>query len=1024
MSVRKDTYQLRVEIITDDSKKLAAINTETKQLEKELREAKKSGAGVEEALAKLAAAGKKASDIDLTKVAPAQLVTRSRDLAQQMKLIPASAPEYAQLEAEQKKINDRLATMRSATRGVAESAAQAIARLNEEKNVLNAKLKDAAKGSDEYNKLKGELSGVEGQLQTMGAGAQGAGGALQTLGTKAKALAASGVLLLVSALVSALAGVKDFLGGVAELSPQLEVMDRKAAKVFGEMEGYVQAFAATNAEALGLSRREYIDMAASVQDLLIPLGFERDLAAEVAVETTNAAGKLAEWTAGKLTTAQASDVLRKAYLGQMDGLEALGIKISESNVTDKLKERGLDKLTGASLEQAKVLARLELVNEKTADAQGAFAENGDTAARMQARLTAKIQEQREEMAEKAGPIIKQITAIVLALTMSIIQGAQGFISWAQRMGAAASSGSAFSRIIGTAFGLVFGQVKAILGVLGGLGDALVNLFEGNYLEAAKSAAKGFADYGTALADGVKTGFTEGLAGFNPLDGMDLEAPKFVEASIDFDAAYADLDANGGREGPKEKKAKEKDPAKDAKEKLDLELKLEADAYAEKRLLAEAEFFAGLKDEARRDEVIRDELRKSLEKRLEILKANGMSEGLQVQEVRTEIAQVEAEAREAAKAQTEADQARMLDDLDLYYQEEQYRAKEAAAAKNADINADDLLSLQQAAEEKERTKDELAAAALELERVRIEQRLEMLAEFGLQEEAESLALRDKKLDVENQIAAGVEAAEAKKQAAIKKTADDQAKNLKDNVKLSGQFFGAIADLLGKDEAARKKNAKVIKALKIAEIQANLAVELSNIAITAAKMNAALPGSGIFYGVVQGVIAVARAAAGVIAVNKAERGGIFGGRPAKRGIFGGRSHAAGGTRGYFEDGTVVEVEADELWTVVNKRSTAQIRALSDLNNRNNWGIAFADGANSGAPKMAGGGLMSFDTTPRAAVVSGSSGGSSIDPDAFLQQFGKFAEAMIASQGKPVRAQVVLSDIDQRREDLEYVKRQAAI
>lgn len=54
-----------------------------------------------------------------------------------------------------------------------------------------------------------------------------------------------------------------------------------------------------------------------------------------------------------------------------------------------------------------------------------------------------------------------------------------------------------------------------------------------------------------------------------------------------------------------------------------------------------------------------------------------------------------------------------------------------------------------------------------------------------------------------------------------------------------------------------------------------------------------------------------------------------KAAKGGIFGGRPHSAGGTKGYFDDGTRVEVERDELFAVVNKRDTAMIGRLSAIN-----------------------------------------------------------------------------------------------
>jgi hypothetical protein len=74
-------------------------------------------------------------------------------------------------------------------------------------------------------------------------------------------------------------------------------------------------------------------------------------------------------------------------------------------------------------------------------------------------------------------------------------------------------------------------------------------------------------------------------------------------------------------------------------------------------------------------------------------------------------------------------------------------------------------------------------------------------------------------------------------------------------------------------------------------------------------------------------------------KFEKGGMFGGKP----------HSNGGTKGYFDDGTQIEVEKDEAFFILNKRSSAMINQLSNLNElgggvsffKNGGGVKFAQG-----------------------------------------------------------------------------------
>lgn len=73
-----------------------------------------------------------------------------------------------------------------------------------------------------------------------------------------------------------------------------------------------------------------------------------------------------------------------------------------------------------------------------------------------------------------------------------------------------------------------------------------------------------------------------------------------------------------------------------------------------------------------------------------------------------------------------------------------------------------------------------------------------------------------------------------------------------------------------------------------------------------------------------------------------------RGGKAGLFGGKSHSDGGTKGYFDDGTQIEVEKDESFFILNKKATPFLSQLSNLNQSTggiplmrNGGALFASG-----------------------------------------------------------------------------------
>ena len=145
MAVRQDQVQLDIRFVTDESKALAKTIVDTKKYNDEIKAAQKNiadyrkelkDAGADEvkraqALAKIAveeakvakgfediaAAGKKVEGLDLSKVAPAQLVERARQLALEMRNIPQSAPRFKELQAELVRVNAQLRNVNEASKG-------------------------------------------------------------------------------------------------------------------------------------------------------------------------------------------------------------------------------------------------------------------------------------------------------------------------------------------------------------------------------------------------------------------------------------------------------------------------------------------------------------------------------------------------------------------------------------------------------------------------------------------------------------------------------------------------------------------------------------------------------------------------------------------------------------------------------------------------------------------------------------------------------------------------------------------
>ena len=228
---------------------------------------------------------------------------------------------------------------------------------------------------------------------SMGGFARGAGSAGAAAGLVAVAVVGAGMR------------ITDYAG-------RLDLLKKKSATVFGGELGRVQSWAAENARAMGLTKGEATGLAAGLGDLLIPMGFTRKAAADMATATVGLSGALAEWSGGTKSASEVTEILSAAFMGERDGLNALGISITQAEVDAELLAKGQQNLTGKQLQQAEATATQKLIMEKSTDAQKAFADGAGSLARQTAETRAKLKEMGETLATKAAPTLLKVATFV------------------------------------------------------------------------------------------------------------------------------------------------------------------------------------------------------------------------------------------------------------------------------------------------------------------------------------------------------------------------------------------------------------------------------------------------------------------------------------------------------------------------------------------------------------------------------------------------------------------------------------
>lgn len=278
--------------------------------------------------------------------------------------------------------------------------------ITSEKRKLNAELRRMTVGSKEYEKTARELRRVNGILDEHR-------GKIRNIDSAWSKLTKGGITKLGGLVAGAFAvdTIVQYGRELFNVSTQMELLQRKAETVFGQTLPQVTKAAEENAAAMGLTNSEYINAAASIADLLIPMKFQREEAADMSTALVDLSGALSEWTGGQITAEEVTRTLGKAILGEREELKQLGISINEADVQARLAEKGLKNLTGQTLQQAKATATLELITEKSLDAQTAFAENADLSARKQAELTARLQDVTEKLATALIPVFDRMVNV-------------------------------------------------------------------------------------------------------------------------------------------------------------------------------------------------------------------------------------------------------------------------------------------------------------------------------------------------------------------------------------------------------------------------------------------------------------------------------------------------------------------------------------------------------------------------------------------------------------------------------------
>lgn len=198
---------------------------------------------------------------------------------------------------------------------------------------------------------------------------------------------------------------KDVLNAAADADDANDAM----AAAFGETAGSMDKFAKSAADNMGLSEIAYKNMAAKTGSLLQSVGISNnDAAKSTEVLSQRAADMAAIWGG---STTDAMDAINKAMTGSTKGLTQFGVKISAAEVDARAMAKGYVDASGKVTDAGKAIAAQELILEKTANVQGAYADNSKDLGSQQDILKAKFANIQASLGSGLLPIITKLMTL-------------------------------------------------------------------------------------------------------------------------------------------------------------------------------------------------------------------------------------------------------------------------------------------------------------------------------------------------------------------------------------------------------------------------------------------------------------------------------------------------------------------------------------------------------------------------------------------------------------------------------------
>ena len=302
---------------------------------------------------------------------------------------------------------------------------------------------------------------------------------------------------------------------LVNMASNLEESQSKVNVVFGEAAGVVNEFAATSAQAFGITKQAALEATGTFGNLLQAFGTGKGQAAEMSTTLIGLAADLASFNNTGIE--DAIQALRSGLSGETEPLKRFGVAINDVRLKQEAVTLGLYDGKGALDINAKTQAAYALILKDTSLAQGDFARTSDGFANQMRILKASLSDAATELGTILLPYFKQF---IIYVNQNIIPGV---LMFAETLG---------EEGLGNALAVA-------AAAMGDFGISAIDTLENMYVGMLQFTA-GVAKTVRILADGIALG---AAVSKNPLLAAQALAAAIAASNIQ-EAAEASIEGAG------------------------------------------------------------------------------------------------------------------------------------------------------------------------------------------------------------------------------------------------------------------------------------------------------------------------------------------------------------------------------------------------------------------------------------------------------------------------------------------------